>query len=82
MRTSRQRARSIEAIKTAETFMVYLYVECRKCRREIPFKEVPGPKLDRPPLTSLAVQLTCPSCNLEAVYPPGETRLEDTDPDE
>jgi hypothetical protein len=35
-----------------------------------------------PPLTALAVQLTCPSCNFEAVYPPADIQLGDIDPDE
>jgi hypothetical protein len=60
----------------------HLYVECRKCRHEIPFKEVLESKPDDPPLTSQSVQLTCPSCKFEAVYRPTEIRLGILDPDE
>ena len=59
-----------------------LYVECRNCKHEIALKKAWGPKPDRPPLTALAVQLMCPSCNFEAVYPPADFRLGDIDPDE
>ena len=62
--------------------MYRVYVECRQCRHEIALKKVSGPKLDRPPLTALAVRLTCPSCNFAAVYVPAEIRLGDIDPDE
>jgi hypothetical protein len=41
-----------------------------------------GTEAGSPPLTSLAVQLTCPSCYFEAVYPPGEIRLGDIDTDQ
>jgi hypothetical protein len=41
--------------------MYRLYVECRNCKREIVLKNAWGPKPDRPLLTALAVQLTCPS---------------------
>jgi hypothetical protein len=61
--------------------MYRLYVECRNCKHEIALKKVWGPKPARPPLTALAVQLTCPSCNFEAVYPPADIRLGDIDPD-
>ena len=62
--------------------MYRLYVECRNCKHEIALKKVWGPRPDRPPLTALAVQLTCPRCNFEAVYPPADIRLGDIDPDE
>jgi hypothetical protein len=41
--------------------MYRLYVECRNCNYEIALKKVWGPKPARPPLTALAVQLTCPA---------------------
>src|SRR5262245_17522330 len=41
--------------------MYRLYVECRNCKHEIALKKTWGPKPDRPPLTALAVQLTCSS---------------------
>ena len=62
--------------------MYRLYVECRKCRNEIALKKGFGSKPARPPLTSLAMRITCPSCNFDAIYPPSEIRLGDIDPDE
>ena len=62
--------------------MYRLYIECRNCKHEIALKKVRGSKPDRPPLTALAMQLTCPNCNFEAVYPPADIRLGDIDPDE
>jgi RNase P subunit RPR2 len=50
--------------------MYRLYVECRNCKTQNRFEESVGP-----PLTALAVQLTCPSCNFEAVYPPADIQL-------
>jgi len=55
--------------------MYRLYVECRNCKHEIALKKAWGPKPDRPPLTALAVQLTWPSCNFEAFYPPADMRV-------
>ena len=58
--------------------MYRLYVECRNCKHEIAW----GRSRIVPPLTALAVQLTCPRCNFEAVYPPADIRLGDIDPEE
>jgi hypothetical protein len=52
-----------------------LYVECKKCRRDIRFKDVPEPKLDDPPIRSQSVQLKCLRCDFETVYLPSEMRL-------
>jgi hypothetical protein len=69
-----------EVLITDGPEMYRLFVECRNCTHEIVLKKVWGPKPDRPLLTSLGAQLTCPSCNFEAVYPPADIRLGDVDP--
>jgi hypothetical protein len=59
-----------------------LFVECKQCKEDIPFKNVPEPKPDDPPLTSRSVQLQCPNCEFEAVYKPAEIQLGVQDQDE
>lgn len=45
----------------------WLYIECRKCRHEMLFKEIPRPMPDDD-LRSASVRLVCPSCEFASVY--------------
>jgi hypothetical protein len=47
----------------------HLYVECRKCRHEIPFKEVLEPKPDDPPLTSQSGAANMPKLQIRSRLP-------------
>jgi hypothetical protein len=52
----------------------WLYIECKNCRTEILFKEIPRPMPDDD-LRSAAVHLVCPSCGFESIYLPPEIHL-------
>lgn len=49
----------------------WLYVECKRCRHELAFKEIPRPKPDDD-LRSSCVRLVCPRCGFETDYQPSE----------
>lgn len=48
-----------------------LYVECKKCRHEIAFKEIPRPTPEDD-LRSRSVHLACPNCAFNSIYLPSE----------
>ena len=59
----------------------WLYVECKKCRSEMAFKEIPRPMPDDD-LRSASVHLVCASCGFETVYLPSEIHFGIVDSEE
>jgi hypothetical protein len=59
----------------------WLYVECKECRYEMPFKEIPRPTPDDD-LRLGSVHLVCPSCGFETIYLPSEIHFGIVDSEE
>lgn len=52
-----------------------LFVPCRQCGTDLPFKEVANYEPGQPVAHPEAVEIKCSNCGLEAVYPGTEIQL-------
>jgi len=59
-----------------------LYVVCKNCSYEIPFKKIPPPTPENPPMAPQSATLMCPSCEHEAAYMGGDMQVGLMDLDE
>jgi len=59
-----------------------LYVDCRHCGYEIPFKEIPEPTPDDPAMAPEGATLKCPSCEREAEYSRDDMAVGVMDPED
>jgi predicted RNA-binding Zn-ribbon protein involved in translation (DUF1610 family) len=57
----------------------WLFAQCKKCGRDLPFRQIPKPTPEQLPLKSRSVRIVCPDCGVEAVYAPSEIRLGELD---